>query len=132
MDNSVERDFVEESSGNEQQKLTPTIFIEFEQRDEKGENEKATTSHIIYSLLIVTFLSLISQVLSLMQTTKEVNPHPHIAPRVHMWSVFLFCFFLCHYLNCWCVDLRHCPGRPSGIVGNHIFRRMWDHKFPCR
>jgi hypothetical protein len=32
------------------------------------------------SLLIVTFLSLISSILSLMQTTKEVNPHPHIAP----------------------------------------------------
>jgi hypothetical protein len=31
------------------------------------------------SLLIVTFLSLISQNSSLMQTTKEVTPHPHIA-----------------------------------------------------
>ena len=31
------------------------------------------------SLLIVTFLSLISQILSLMQTTKEVNPHSFIA-----------------------------------------------------
>ena len=38
-----------------------------------------------------------------MQTIKEVNPHPHIAPRVNMWSVtflFLFIFsFLCHLLN---------------------------------
>ena len=50
------------------------------------------------SLLIVTFLSLISR----MQTTKEVNPHPRIAPRVNMWSVtflLLFFFFLCHLLN---------------------------------
>ena len=49
------------------------------------------------SLLIVTFLSLISQILSLMQTTKEVNPHPRIAPCVNMWSVFFF--FFCHLLN---------------------------------
>ena len=51
------------------------------------------------SLLIVTFLSLISQKLSLMQTTKEVNPHPCIAPCVNMWSVFFFFIFLCHLLN---------------------------------
>ena len=49
------------------------------------------------SLLIVTFLSLISQNLSLMQTTKEVNPHPCIAPCVYMWIFFFF--FLCHVLN---------------------------------
>ena len=41
------------------------------------------------SLLIVTFLSLISQILSWMQTTKEDNPHPRIAPCVNMWSVTL-------------------------------------------
>ena len=53
------------------------------------------------SLPIVTFLSLISRNLSLMQITKEVNPHPHIAPCVNIWSVtFLFLFFvLCHLLN---------------------------------
>ena len=49
------------------------------------------------SLLIVTFLSLVSQILSLMQSTKEVNSHPRIAPCVNMWSV---CFFLlCHLSN---------------------------------
>ena len=52
------------------------------------------------SLLIVTFISLVSQILSLMQTTEEVNPHPHIAPCVIMRSVTLFFFsFLCHLLN---------------------------------
>ena len=35
-------------------------------------------------LLIVTFLSLLSQIISLMQSTKEVNPHPRIAPCVNM------------------------------------------------
>jgi hypothetical protein len=49
------------------------------------------------SLLIVTFLSLTSRILSLMHTTKEVNPHPRIVPCVNMWSVFFF--FLCHLLN---------------------------------
>ena len=55
------------------------------------------------SLLIVTCHSLISQDLSLMPTTKEVNPHPCIAPCINMWSItFLFLFFLffsCHLLN---------------------------------
>ena len=53
------------------------------------------------SLLIVTFLSLISQNLSLVQTTKEANPHPCIAPWVNMWSVtfLFFFFFFCHLLN---------------------------------
>ena len=37
--------------------------------------------------LIVTFVSLISWILSLMQATKEVHPHPHIAPCVNMLSV---------------------------------------------
>ena len=49
------------------------------------------------ALLIVTFLSLISRILSLIQATKEVNPHPRIAPCVNMWSVTFF--FLCHLLN---------------------------------
>ena len=55
------------------------------------------------SLFLVTFLSLMSQILSLMQTIKEVNPHPCIAPSVNMWSVtflgFLLFLFLCHLLN---------------------------------
>ena len=53
------------------------------------------------SLLTVTFLSLISQNLSLMQTTKEVNPHCRIGPCVNMWSVTFsfFIFLICHLLN---------------------------------
>ena len=54
------------------------------------------------SLLVITLLSLISSwILLLMQTTKEVNPHPCIASCVNMWSViFLFLFFsFCHLLN---------------------------------
>ena len=71
------------------------------------------------SLLIVTFLSLISRILSLMQTTKEVNPHPCIAPCVNMWSVtflLLFFFFLLTPLvECWCMHMPHCPGGSSGV-----------------
>ena len=54
------------------------------------------------SLLIVTFLSLISKNVSLMQTTKEISPHPRSAPCVNVWSatfLFSFFFFLCHLLN---------------------------------
>jgi hypothetical protein len=71
------------------------------------------------SLLIVTFLSLISQNLSLMQTTKEVNPHLRIASCVNMWSVtFLFLFFFFLYMpfvECWCMCPPHRPRRPSGV-----------------
>ena len=71
------------------------------------------------SFLIVTFRSLISQNLSLMQTTKEVNSHPHIAPCVNMWSVtFLFIYFLLLLMplvECWCMRPPHRPGRPSGV-----------------
>ena len=45
------------------------------------------------SFLIVTFLSLTSRNLSLVQTTKDVNPHPRIAPCVSMWSAFFFFYF---------------------------------------
>ena len=64
------------------------------------------------SLLIATFLSLILQILSLMQATKEVNPHPCIASYINMWSVtffFFFFFFCCHLLNvgaCICHIIR--------------------------
>ena len=51
-------------------------------------------------LLIVTFLSLISQNLSLMQTIKEDNPHPRIMPCVNIRSAF---FFFLHLL-----DVRAC------------------------
>ena len=44
-------------------------------------------------------LSLISRITSVTQSTKEVNPHPRMAPCVNMWSVTFFFFFLCHLLN---------------------------------
>jgi hypothetical protein len=45
-------------------------------------------------IFVVQISLLISRNSSLMQTTKKVNPHPHIAPCVNMWSVtFLFLFF---------------------------------------
>ena len=50
------------------------------------------------SLLIVTFLSLISRILSLMQTTKEVNPHP-CGMCQYVECLFFFFFFVCHLLN---------------------------------
>ena len=69
-------------------------------------------------LLIVTFLSLISRILSLMQSTKEVNPHPHITLCVTMWSVtflFFFFFFFIPRVECWCMHVPHRLERPSGV-----------------
>ena len=65
-------------------------------------NPREQTFVVQISLLIVTFLSLILWNLSLMQTTKEVNPHPCIVPCVNMWSVTLLSYFsplyyeICH------------------------------------
>ena len=73
-------------------------------------------------LLIVTFLSLVTRIMSSMQTTKEVNPHSCIAPCVNMWSVF---FFLCHLLNvgaCICLIARE--GQVEWTTPNGGERRM--------
>jgi hypothetical protein len=63
------------------------IFLRFFEHDKK------------HGFLIV----LISQILSLMQTTKHFNPYPRIAPCVSVWSVtflfLFFSFFLCGLLN---------------------------------
>ena len=66
--------------------------------------------------------SLISRVFSLMQNTKEVNPHPRVAPCFNMWSVFFF--FLCPLVECWCMHMPHRPGRPHGASGPH--QRRWE------
>ena len=70
------------------------------------------------SLLIVTFLSLISRILSLMQTIKEVNPHPRIAPCANMWSVTFFLFFSSSSsATCWILVHAYAtlPGKSSGV-----------------
>ena len=72
------------------------------------------------SLLIVTFLSLISQILSLMQTTKKVYPYPCTVPCANMWSVIFLFFFLCHLLNvgaCTCHIARE--GKVEWITPHH-------------
>ena len=64
-----------------------------------SQNHRKRMLVVQISLLIVTCPSLISQNLSLMQTTQEVNPHLGIASCANMWSVTFFFFFLCHLLN---------------------------------
>jgi len=66
------------------------------------------------SLLIVTFLSLISWFFSLMQTTKEVNPHTHIAPCCGVSPSYSYSS---SYATCWMLVMHppHCQGRPSGV-----------------
>ena len=87
--------------------------------------ERMFVVHI--SLLIVTFLSLISRNLSLMQTTKEVDPHPCTAPCVNMWSVTYF-FFRRYFVECWCMHLPHCPGMPSGVDHTSVGDRRTNSK----
>ena len=70
-----------------------------------------------FSLLIVIFLSLISQNLSSVQTTKEVNPQFRIVPCVNMWHVTFLFFFFMPLVECWCMCPPHRLGRP--IVVDH-------------
>ena len=83
------------------------------------------------SLLVVTFLSVISHNLSSMQTTQEVNPHSHIVPCVNTWSAtFLFFFFLRHLLNVGaCIRPRR-PGRPSGVDHTSVDERRTNPNRP--
>ena len=73
------------------------------------------------SLLIVTIFSLISQIMSLMQSTKEVNPHPCIAPCQYMEChllivvVVVVVLMLLPPVECWCMHMSHRPERPSGV-----------------
>ena len=84
-------------------------------------------------LLNVTFSSLISRYLSLMQTTKEVNSHPHIALCVNMWSATFLFFFLCHLLNvgaCIC----HMSGKAKWNGSHHtieILQCVLFHSVTC-
>ena len=89
------------------------------------------------SLLIVTFLTLVSRILSLMQTTKETTPHPRIVPGVNMWSVTFF-YHLLNVGACIC----HIPHEghvewttPTEVRGNefkfHSVTRYTDSRVSC-
>ena len=71
------------------------------------------------SLLIITFLSLISQIVSLTQTTQEVNPHPRIAQYVEchllILTLLLLHLLLMPLVECWCMHMPHRPERPRGV-----------------
>jgi hypothetical protein len=73
------------------------------------------------SLLIVTFLSFISYILSLMQTTQEVNPHPCIALCVNICSVF---FSTSSYATCWMLVHAYVtsPGKAKWSGPHHIIK----------
>ena len=75
------------------------------------------------SLLIVKFLSLISWILSLMQITREINPHPLIEPCVNMWSVFFFFFF---YATCWMLVHAYAAssGKTKWSVSHYTIKMM--------
>jgi hypothetical protein len=74
-----------------------------------SQNLKERIFVVQISLRIVIFLSLISQNMFLIYTTKEVNSHPHISSCVNLWIVTFLFFFLWHLLNvgaCICHIIR--------------------------
>jgi hypothetical protein len=82
------------------------------------------------SLLNVTFLSLISRNLSLMQTTREVNPHPHITPCQHVECLLLLRLLLMPLVGWWCMHLPHHPGRPCGVDHTSVGDRIPNSNCP--
>ena len=80
------------------------------------------------SLLIVTFLFLVSRIVSWMQAIKEGNPHPRIEPCVNMYNVTSSSpfFFLCHLLSvgaCICHIAQECQVEwttPTEVRGKRI------------
>ena len=83
------------------------------------------------SLLIVTFLSLISWNLSLMQKHQRSQPTPsHCAMCQHIERLVLVLVLL-HMLlvECWCMCLPHRPRRPSGV--DHTSRSDGRTKSNC-
>ena len=77
----------------------------------ESQNHRERMFIVQISLLIVTLFSLISQISSLMQTTKEVDPHYRMAPCVIMWS----CLLRLLLVEGWCMYMPRCLGRSSGV-----------------
>ena len=85
------------------------------------------------SFLTVIFLSLVSRISSSMQTTKEVNPHPRIAPCVNMWSAIFFFFFFFLFMplvECWCMHTLHRLGRLSGVGHTGVSDGRTNSNYP--
>ena len=77
------------------------------------------------SLLIVTFLSLLSRISSLMQTTKKANPHSHITPCVNMSRVSPPYSYSSSSATCWMLVHAYAtsPGKTKWS-GPH--QRRWE------
>ena len=81
------------------------------------------------SLLIVSFLSFISEDLSLMQTTKEVNPHCTMCQHVECHRLLLL-LLLMPLVECWCMRPPLRPRRPNGVDHTSVSDKKTESKCP--
>ena len=86
------------------------------------------------SLLILIFLSLISQNMSLMQITQEVNPHTLALRHVSTCGMspsysYSYSILFMPLVECWCMCLPHSLGRSSGV--DHTSVGDWRTNSNC-
>ena len=88
-------------------------------------NARKWMSVVQISLLIVTFLSLISRILSSMQTIKEVNPHPSITPVCGVWTSYSYPSSCYYYATCWMLVHAYATS-PGKAKWSRPHQRRWE------
>ena len=99
-------------------------------------NPKERMPVVQISLLIVTFLSLISQICHVCKPPKKQPTPSHCAMCQYVEShllILILLFFRCHLLNVGACIYQHRPGRPSGVDHtNGSERRIYSNSIVSR
>ena len=82
------------------------------------------------SLLVVTFLSPISQNLSLMYHPRSQPTPSHYAMCQHVECLLLLMMMMMPLVECWCKHPPHHPGRPSGVDHTSVDDRRMNSNCP--